>query len=464
MNRMPFASKTGLAALAAAIVLTVSPATVISADDVPLDTTFTFNASGLKRDGDKLNGKYDIELQLYDAENRGNRVGEPVVLENTGIKKGKLQGKRIAFGSEAVNGTERWVQISVRPHDESGNFQPVERRRLLHTAAQALALPGFYTIPTGFTPHIIGGSFANGVGRDADFGVTISGGGNEGRPNIGLGSFATIAGGAGNAAGAYGVVGGGLRNEATGNMSCVPGGRDNIAAGDHSFAAGMGAHANHHGSILFNCDFNTEFNSTGEQQFMIKAENGVGVNVIGGSGPFATLDLRTPRGTHDTGLRVVAFEDILLQTWVRQDIRQAAALSISDNGLLVMDNNLGETGYAVLADNGVWSSSSDRRLKKDIEPLDGLLERTLELRPVSFRWKKGGDNARDIGFIAQEVQRIFPSLVHRADKYLTVDYSGLSVAAIGAVQELAEENESMRTEIAELRAMIAELSSRVEAR
>ena len=58
--------------------------------------------------------------------------------------------------------------------------------------------------------------------------------------------------------------------------------------------------------------------------------------------------------------------------------------------------------------------TSDERLKKNIENLeDDILDKIMQLRPVTFEWKdesKRGDD-RVSGLIAQEVEEIFPELI-----------------------------------------------------
>ena len=59
---------------------------------------------------------------------------------------------------------------------------------------------------------------------------------------------------------------------------------------------------------------------------------------------------------------------------------------LPDHGLLVwseqfmLQNRFGTTGTAVLNDNGSWYVQSDRRLKSDITPATGLLDKALALR------------------------------------------------------------------------------------
>ena len=126
-------------------------------------------------------------------------------------------------------------------------------------------------------------------------------------------------------------------------------------------------------------------------------------------------------------------------------------LRVSDAGFFEVANAVGSNQFARLSGNGVWSSVSDARLKSDVTPADGLLDAALKLRPVNFRWI--ADGKRDTGFIAQDVKGVLPGFVVGDEKkdMLTVDYSHMSVVAIGAIQEmhreLKAENEALRAEL-----------------
>jgi endosialidase-like protein len=62
------------------------------------------------------------------------------------------------------------------------------------------------------------------------------------------------------------------------------------------------------------------------------------------------------------------------------------------------------------------------------------------LRGVSFEWRddvQSGHSGKDLGVIAQEVEQVFPELVHTDDRgYKTVNYLGLIAPLIEAVKEL----------------------------
>ena len=82
------------------------------------------------------------------------------------------------------------------------------------------------------------------------------------------------------ASGNYSFIGGGLANDASGDYSAIPGGLGNEASGDYSFAAGYYAEALHDGSFVWSDSTPTinPFSSTADNQFLIRAYGGVGIN------------------------------------------------------------------------------------------------------------------------------------------------------------------------------------------
>lgn len=76
--------------------------------------------------------------------------------------------------------------------------------------------------------------------------------------------------------------------------------------------------------------------------------------------------------------------------------------------------NYGPSGNGVTLStfSFTWSSHSDRRIKQNIRGLSPVLQRFLQLRPVTYYLKADRTRGRMSGFIAQEVQRLFPLLVN----------------------------------------------------
>lgn len=79
--------------------------------------------------------------------------------------------------------------------------------------------------------------------------------------------------------------------------------------------------------------------------------------------------------------------------------------------------------------------SSDYSLKKNIQPLSNQLEKVLDLQGVSFNWK--ADDKNDVGFVAQEVEKIFPEVVYtnKETGLKSIDYAKLTVFLVEAVKE-----------------------------
>jgi hypothetical protein len=91
---------------------------------------------------------------------------------------------------------------------------------------------------------------------------------------------------------------------------------------------------------------------------------------------------------------------------------------------------------------GVYTALSDRTKKKNIKPMIPVLETIMKLPAYSYNYLDSKDSDhRVLGFMAQDIQPYFPELVYqRYDReltkpVLTMDYSGLGVVAIKAIQE-----------------------------
>jgi hypothetical protein len=101
--------------------------------------------------------------------------------------------------------------------------------------------------------------------------------------------------------------------------------------------------------------------------------------------------------------------------------------------------NGGVNGNGAIAGNGdsqaTFITLSDERLKENIENLPTQLANIMALRPVEFDYKATGGH--QIGFIAQEVQTVYPDLVADGDDgYLTLaGFDKNTARLIKAIQE-----------------------------
>jgi len=109
--------------------------------------------------------------------------------------------------------------------------------------------------------------------------------------------------------------------------------------------------------------------------------------------------------------------------------------------------------------NGAWGAASDARFKRNVEDLDGALDRALALRGVTFDWRRDEfperhfSARRGIGFIAQEVEGIYPELVITGpDGYKSVDYAKVGPILVEAIKAQQKQIEDLTRRLERLEA------------
>jgi Chaperone of endosialidase len=122
------------------------------------------------------------------------------------------------------------------------------------------------------------------------------------------------------------------------------------------------------------------------------------------------------------------------------DVPPSTPLVVFNYGTSSIGINIGiNQPQANLEINGLvlaqtYATYSDSSLKNFITPLQITENELTLLKPWNFTWKE--DGKPDIGFAADDVERLVPQAVKRAQNGLrVVDYGRLSVIAISALQE-----------------------------
>ncbi|RQO30790.1 hypothetical protein DBR32_08690 [Taibaiella sp. KBW10] len=156
--------------------------------------------------------------------------------------------------------------------------------------------------------------------------------------------------------------------------------------------------------------------------------------------------------------------------------------TFNDNGIRIQ-NTTANTGWSFYASSsgemiigktsnlgtfnattGAYTSLSDARLKTNIQSIGSVLPKlkTLDAKRYEFKYNNP-EHIQSIGFLAQDVQAVFPELVTAnknnegnpiVENQLSMDYSGLSVLAIKAIQEQQVLIEELRKEIEVLKTKI----------
>ena len=102
------------------------------------------------------------------------------------------------------------------------------------------------------------------------------------------------------------------------------------------------------------------------------------------------------------------------------------------------------TGSGVLTvknDIVAYGSPSDKRLKENIKPIESALDKVSKLQGVTFDWKESDSILKikeDIGFIAQDVQKVIPELVRENDNgMLSMRHQGIAPILLEAINPIS---------------------------
>jgi len=97
-------------------------------------------------------------------------------------------------------------------------------------------------------------------------------------------------------------------------------------------------------------------------------------------------------------------------------------------------------------------ASSDKRLKDNIVNIENPIEKVQKLNGVTWDWNSNADELQqslpNVGVIAQEVEEVFPQLVHdRENGYKGVDYAKLTGLLIEAVKEQQKQIDELKSRL-----------------
>jgi hypothetical protein len=147
--------------------------------------------------------------------------------------------------------------------------------------------------------------------------------------------------------------------------------------------------------------------------------------------------------------------------------------------LTVMNNRIGigttspgymleVAGSAAKPGGGSWTSTSDSRLKNIHGNYTSGIKEIMKLKPVLFNYidrnpRNLPSNEEYIGFVAQDVQSVFPEAVTTgSDGYLDFNMHPVNVAMVNAIQQQQMEIESVKSENQQLKSELKELKEKME--
>ena len=214
---------------------------------------------------------------------------------------------------------------------------------------------------------------------------------------------AHVLSGAGGLNPAYSFIGGGRQNTGSASYTFIGGGRCNIINSFSTGSAILGGHSNtvnHHNSfVVGSCLTSNEVCTTYMNNTVITGSLTVG----------QTGSLNSTVGRIDATNDIVAF------------------------------------------------STSDRRLKENIQPIENALSKVIGVSGNTFDWKPlteeevktiHGNTGRDVGVIAQEIEEILPEAVTTRDSgYKAVNYEKIVPLLIEAIKEQQKQIDELKSRL-----------------
>ncbi len=119
-------------------------------------------------------------------------------------------------------------------------------------------------------------------------------------------------------------------------------------------------------------------------------------------------------------------------------------------------NMLEVNGNASKSTAGSWLGNSDARLKKDIQPISGALQKVMQLKGITYQWADNKTGIKrpegaQMGFTAQNIQQVFPEAVTSdAHGYLQSAYGTYDPLLIEAMKELLKKIEALEEKVKSL--------------
>jgi hypothetical protein len=372
----------------------------------------------------------------------------------------------------------------------------------------------------------LGSTVGGGGGNTASGNYATVAGGNQNRAS---GNYSTVAGGSANTASATSaIVLGGDSNSAAGTYSCAAGRRAKVRSAtqvgggdtdgdegtfiwaDSTFAdftstgpdqfliratGGVGIGTNAPGSQL---DVAGEISSTGASGGLLRAENpnnaassvhlswlnDVARIRYGGNGAGSQNGLDIQGGGDSSKMRILNNGNVGIGTTSpanKLDVEGGAAIGATYSGTsaaptngLIVEANVGigtispSAMLHVVGDivyTGTITDISDERLKQNIAPVENASAKIHQLRGVYFNMNVTPEE-RDVGLIAQDVQKVLPEAVRVVDPengYLGVAYPSVIPLLVEAIKEQDDAISEKNCKIEELEARLTRLEALLNA-
>jgi len=128
-------------------------------------------------------------------------------------------------------------------------------------------------------------------------------------------------------------------------------------------------------------------------------------------------------------------------------------LASSGSAITFMQNTVTKGSVTVNSTGVTYNTTSDRRLKKDIETITDGTDKLMAMNPVTHGWKADPEADTVHGFIAQEMLDIVPEAVSgdpEGEDMMSMDYGRITPVLVAALQDAHKKIEALEERLAEL--------------
>jgi hypothetical protein len=265
------------------------------------------------------------------------------------------------------------------------------------------------------------------------------------------------------------------------NRGTILGGGDNVVKGGETYNSMInGSRNNVIGSCFESIIIGYQTNVTNSQKVVVSGQNHVVTNATG-SAVFGNFSLVSAPSALVAGagntVAAGANYGIALGESNTVDVNHTNGMAIGKSaktygvgqfsatfagGYLLASNAGATTGMYIAAGASSWTALSDRRAKDNIKDISYGLNTVMQLRPTMYNYK--GQKNTSLGFIAQEVKEIMPEVIEQTNlgpnhDYLGIKYTDMIPVITKAVQELKKENDTLKQEVAQLKAQMEGIAS-----
>lgn len=214
------------------------------------------------------------------------------------------------------------------------------------------------------------------------------------------------------------------------------------------------------GSSGLNIGINTHSRGSGDTFGVISEVSGGTTSVAGKflANSNATNNFQLMLEEKENDFARISFRNINGDGWHQAANKGADAASSQFNFYYVPNASdvfsLSGNGNAILA--GTLTQSSDGRLKNNIQPINNASQKIDQIRGVYFNWKEESQSVNtQIGFIAQEIEKVFPELVNTDSKgFKSVAYANMSAVLVEALKEQNQRINTLERELSEIKSLL----------